>query len=209
MPDLSVDLTTVHAFEIFQYKGTLDYTVTAIGAEAEVGLERLGGTNRIAGVLSLTRVGTAELDFKAGAWKLDSAFSMAFFSSADLDAPLLKGALPGEYFGLLGFADGLPQRPRPAQYQIWNLDVFDPNDWNKNNIPDLTDPVAASVSLAVNGASLDLTVVAQAGITLNLEHTTNVNSASWDVVQTLTLMSPTNNLSLPLSADATGFYRMR
>jgi len=209
LPGFSVDITTVHAFEIFQYQGTFDYVLNATGAQARVSLGRVGGTDIIMGSMGLTRLSTVEIGFKAGVWTLDSTLTMSFFSSAGLDAPFLKGALPGGYFGLIGFRDGLPARPHPGQYQVWNVDLFDPNDWNKNRIPDLTDPVEARLSLAVHGAFLDLTVVAQAGISLNLERATSVSSASWEVLQTLTLTSATNTLTFPLRADSSGFYRVR
>jgi hypothetical protein len=214
IPDFSVDVTFTHLFEIYQYKGTLSYTNTDSGADASVAFARVDASGQtISGPLTLILTNSASLGYPAGTWT-SSGGSLVFGNSADYGVQIGTDAIPTHYTGSVVFQDGMPGAPAPGQYQLWRLDIFDPNDSNKNGIPDLSDrsgatTVTAALAVAVQNGSLQFTVSSKAGQQITIEQTSDLANPAWQPATNLTLSSDVQTVTLDLPTGPQVFYRAR
>ena len=213
IPDLGVDLGTTNSFEIYQYRGNLTYTATDKGVSASVELARLGASGEIRGPFPLFRTDLYDLNFPAGAWTNSDHAKLAFISSTTEGVSLSKGPLPTYYDGLISFRDGQPALGFGSGYEVWYLDLFDPNDANQNHIPDIVEPpidlTPPAISITSDSNSLNLQVVGHTGQFVFVDLTTSLSPPAWTNLSSFSLTNPVQNLSLTLPASTNGFYRAR
>ena len=211
--DLGVDLQTTNSFEIYQYRGNLSYTATPTGVSASVDLSRLGSDGRIQGPFPLIRTDLYDLDFPAGTWTNADHARLRFISSYGEGVTLSKGPLPTYYYGLISFTDGQPELGFGSGYEVWYLDLFDPNDANHNHIPDLVEPpidlTPPAISVSLASEKLNLEVVGHPGQLVFIDLTSTLSPLGWTNLSSFSLTNSTQVISLPIPVETQGFYRAR
>jgi hypothetical protein len=218
--DLAIrDLRFNHPFEIFEYQGNLTYTVSGTNINAAVDLTRQGAaTDKFTGPFHMTRRNTAELDRNESDWFGPADESFTVLSSTAIDGAellLTRGATGTNYYGSFYFRDGIPSTPFENEFDLWDVQIFDPNDANKNHIPDLSDepggvqPATPVAVLTVTGGQLKLKITAKAGQPIVVEQRSDLGASNWIQVDARTLTADTEEL--PLTPPGTGnlFYRVR
>jgi hypothetical protein len=135
--------TFSHTFEVFEYEGTLSYQRTGTNVVAQVQLERQGITHSLAGTWNLHVVDNDVLTQEGGAWVPDHPevrFDPTTLDGGSFSSEMTRGGLNTNYFGFMLYSKGSPVSPVAGDFALWEIDLFDGNDRNRNRIPDLTDP---------------------------------------------------------------------
>ena len=106
------------------------------------------------------------------------------------------------YFGTLSFYNGNPATTDTG-YPYWEISILDPNDWNGNGVPDLTDPTASAPSaplLAVAGYrnGLVITVSARVGAQVVIQGVPSLAHPAWSTVLTVTITNRAQAVVLPV-----------
>lgn len=208
-----IDLTFHHEFEIYQYKGTLSYTPSPTGDDAYVTLERLGAPGSIQGPLTLGITNATDVGFAAGAWTNESGLNLRFYSSEIIGVDILRGALPGEFYGEVAFVNGLPEYPFPYQFQVWDFDLFDPNDVNGNGVPDIADaglpqPLAVVTLESAGTNQWTLGVSGPIGVQVSLESATSLAAPHWMPLAYPVLTDGLTTVSIPPPATQPIYFRV-
>lgn len=197
-----------HTYEIIEYAGTLVYPPGAGTITGRVDLARAGRpaeTLRGPVVLRVTATNEFHVDESSLTNHLGQAVRVSV-GVADMDPDYAFS-----YFGALSLLDGDPATPE-VDYELFLLGVDDPNDWNGNGIPDLTDPRPAGgappvLALALAGPDgVRLTLTGEAGRTYGVEARAALGTGTWGALTNLTLTNATQSLDLPRS-PAGGFFR--
>jgi hypothetical protein len=211
VPGLGLDLPFTNEFEIYQYEGDLSYIATTTNVIASVNLGRLGAPGTIEGPFTLVRTDSVDLDYSAGKWTNSDNLKLPFESSASLGVSIAKGALPTYYYGLISFVDGLPELGFAFEYQEWYLDIFDPNDANRDGVPDIAEPpldlTPPALSLAVDKTSLSFTITGDPGQKIIIDHATMLTAPVWSTVAAVTMTNKTQTVTLKAPSFVRGFYR--
>lgn len=210
-------LTFSHTFEIYQYQGTLNYAVKGARVEATVDLSRQGRAGRFNGPFPMGRRSHAELEFSATNWTGPDGETYSVLGSTDTAEELLltRGATGTNYYGSFFFVDGVPSTPFPDEYDLWDVQILDPNDENGNHLPDLTDgtefipPAGLVVALKNTGGQLTLTVTAKTGLQIFVERRSVLDAADWVPVETRTLAADSEVVELGALTEIAQFYRAR
>jgi hypothetical protein len=102
-----------------------------------------------------------------------------------------------------------------AYYRSWTLIITDPNDADRDGIPDLSDdaslppPNPPVLSLKSTAAGLQLVILGDPGRTCSLEETSSLGQPSWGVVRTFSLTADPHVLNLPCDGAIPKFWRVR
>lgn len=188
-----------HTYEIIEYAGTLVYPP---------------GTGTITGRVDLVQVGHPAATLR-GPWVVEvtaaDAFNVGESSLTNHLGQTVRVSIgladrdpdyAFSYFGALSFFDGDPGTPE-VDYELFFMGVDDPNDWNGDGIPDLTDPPPAGgtapvLALALAGPeAVRLTLTGEAGRTYGVESRVGLGAGAWGAVTDLTLTNATQSLDLP------------
>ena len=145
LPDFSIeDLEFNHAFEIFQYTGTLAYDVSGTNITATINLPRMGvaGGTGFKGAFPMGRMDPATLARLATTWDGPGGMKYEPYDTFAVDGIEATVNYLGRnlYAGLVILADGDPSTPFTEEYDYLDLVIRDPNDTNQNGLPDLSDP---------------------------------------------------------------------
>ncbi len=204
-----------HSFEIIEYAGTLTYEPGTSQVRATLRVERAGdGTSILAGPLELTRDPEFPLDvLLIGESTLTNALGQLVpVSIGEMGRDPGAGGL---YFGGLALEDGDPATPE-IDYELFNLVVTDPNDADGDGIPDLTDepgdsppPGRPTLSIAVRGDEVELTVEGDPGVTFILESTDRISGGEWTSEFEIALEGPSAAVSIPRPQGGPRFWRLR
>lgn len=221
LPGLGYETVFQPEFEIYQYQGIFHYSPGPNFIPATVQFNRLGlpngVSNTIAGPVVLVRANDNELGFASSKWSArtpEGTNLLVVESSSAISTTIIRGAFPKTFEGLIPFDNGLPLIPSNGQYQyqLWYLNLFDPSDKNREGLPYLTTPVAPirpSLEMALGPCSLNLTVVALPGQTVNVMQADSPASTTWTPFLTLQLNETSQMISLPMPSDAGGFFRAK
>ncbi|HTH47981.1 MAG TPA: hypothetical protein VMB21_10750 [Candidatus Limnocylindria bacterium] len=211
-------MTFTHTFEIYQYEGKMTYAVHGANVDASVDLTRQGKAGKFTGPFPMGRRSHDVLERPETDWVgLNNEGYTVLASDALIDGELLltRGTTGTNYYGSFYFLDGVPSTPFQNEYDLWNVQILDPNDADGNHIPDLTDgtefvqPKGPMATLVFNGELLSLTVSAKSGQQVVVEQRSALDGADWEEVETRTLSSDSEEVSLPSATEDTHFYRVR
>lgn len=212
----SRQLTFVHAFEVLEYTGSINYTPGAESVTGEVDLSLTSDTpNWFRGPILFEKTEGAdrfnELTLESVLW------TNMFEQTVDLYIPttFLRGtAFPTNYQGLVELNDGDPNTFED-DYYTWALSINDANDSDGDGIPDFSDdpfsplPRRPQLSLAHTSTNLLLTIRGDVGSTCQILEANTITAVTWPVVMTIPLTNDPQTVSLPLPAGGMKFWRAR
>lgn len=190
-------------YAIVSHNGSLDYKRTADGGSGAVDLQKSGNASWHGSVqyvrASADRLNT--LTVQAGAWTngTDSFFFEETTLTRDLSHPTV-------YQGIL--------RSSSAAFGGWTLRIVDPNDSNRNGIPDLSDDLAVqpprrpSLELRKTGARLELLVSGDTGRTHEVQAATSLNATTWELATSLVLTNDPQVVEVSAPASGSKFWRV-
>jgi len=196
-----------HAFELLEYTGPLLYLPGSTAVTGDVDLTQSGApANRLRGPVQFVKVATNrfnELTLQPGVWTNAAAQSLVFTNHTFYrEAPWLTN-----YYGYVEFADGHPDTPE-EDYWLWLLSIDDPNDSDRDGVPNFSDDARRPVLALTRGSTnLLLTLSGDPGFTHRVQVTTNVLPANWQPVLWLTLTNDPQSVSLPLPPGSPRFWR--
>jgi hypothetical protein len=207
-------LLFTNRFEIFEYQGQLTYTVSGSNITAAVNLTRQGTADTYSGPFHMTRLDTAELAWTRNLWAGPSNQTYVVLPSTAIpgvELLLTRGATGTNYYGSIFFQDGIPATRFRDEYDVWDVEVIDPNDANHNGIPDLSDvPVSApTLALAWKDGRPALTVTAQAGAYVIVEQSADLVAPAWTQVDARTLTANAEELVFPAPSSGGSYFRAR
>ncbi|HEV2394390.1 MAG TPA: hypothetical protein VG146_18730 [Verrucomicrobiae bacterium] len=193
-----------HTFELVEYTGTLSYSPGSSSVAGSVLLGQTGGAAaQMQGEARLVKSDADPfnvLTLQAGSWSADSNASLDFSASILTRNP----SRPSWYTGQI--------LANSADYRSWTLTIQDVNDSDHDGIPDLSDALAQprppQLSLVCAGANLRLTIRGDIGHDHIIQQADSPNAITWTTLQTLTLASDPQDISIPLPASAPKFWRV-
>lgn len=202
-----------HNFEIIEYEGPFTYEPGDGPVTGQVELQRAGvDTARLTGPLVLTRVPTNRLSqFTIGESTLTNEVGQLVpVSLGDVER---DPDYAMDYFGAIAFLNGDPATPE-LDYELFFIGFEDPNDADADGIPDLTDdtrppPPPPHIAIARSGTDFQLSISGEAGVTYTLERASALDLDLWTEDQEVTLVETNHVLTLPASAAASRFWRLR
>ncbi len=208
-------LPFTHTFELLEYTGPLSYTP---------------GTNRVTGTVDLRQTGAPQnwfvgpvefaksaadpynqLELQAGAWTNALSEWLPFFKD---DSYQREVQWPTNYFGFLEFDDGDLSTPEWDFYD-WALSIDDVNDADQDGVPDfsddpgLTPPRAPAVGVSLTASSVVLSISGTVGRVHEIQEATSLSLKDWKPVQSVTLGSDPQTVSLTRPATGEKFWRVR
>jgi hypothetical protein len=205
----------VHAFEILEYTGPLNYTPDTNKVSGTLKLTQTGDTNnQLAGPIEYTKSPTNRFDeftLRHAVWT--NAFDQTFQISNDIDPFLRDLSLKTNYYGYVDIDDGNPGTSNP-DYLTWVLSIDDVNDSNGNGIPDFSDDPGGSVRrptvlLSLSNTNVTFTISSTVGRTVEIQESSSLSQTNWARV---TSFAPTNDpqvVPLPRPAEGTKFWRLQ
>lgn len=216
LPDYGIqDLVFSHAFEVFQYSGTLSYEVVGTNVTASVDLPRLGGGVGFKGAMPMGRLDARTLFRYGTTWKGPGGFDYGVLSTADIEGVEfpVDYITHGIYGGVVVLADGDPSTPFPNEFDYFDLIVEDPNDADGDTLPDLTDPSGAPpprVSFGVSGGVGVVRVSGPAGARATVESRRDLGGAGWAPVGEVVLdASGAGQVGVGVPLESAMFFRAR
>jgi hypothetical protein len=200
-------------FSILEYTGPLSYTPGSNTVSGNIAVTNTAdATQQIFGPIAFVKSATNRfnaLELQPGGWT-NAAMQSLTFTNADFQRRL---SWPTNYNGVVLFDDGDPSTPVP-DYQLWGLSIDDPNDANKNGIPDFSDdPLSALprrplLTLTRGATNLFLSISGDVGRTHQIQQTSSLTITNWQTVQTLTLTNDPQIVALPIPAGGAAFWRV-
>ncbi|HEY5915657.1 MAG TPA: hypothetical protein VJA21_34155 [Verrucomicrobiae bacterium] len=191
-------------FELLEYTGTLTYTPGASVVSGTINLTKTGDpTKTISGPLSFAKSAADpynNLTNQPGAWTGPPTYTNTFTThwfSRDVN-------WPSNYVGLIEFSDGLDFTYEA--YANWVLSITDLNDTDHDGIPDFSDdaqvvqPRAPRLSVARDSSGVQLTIAGDVGHVHAIQETTSLSSPNWQPVESVTLSSDPQTVTLALPA---------
>lgn len=180
-----------HTFELWEYRGTLEYRRNDSRIEVGLQVARVGGEGSLwrgsATLIPAPEDPLNQLVLLPGAWTNELDQLMVWSTNY-----LFRDERwPTNYSALFDFQDGNPVTPEP-DYLTWVWSVDDPNDSDGDGIPDLSDAVAAppvQIRLWVRRLPGELEVGVEGPLqrTCRLLQTTNLMTGPWVEVASVTL----------------------
>ena len=206
----------VHAFEIIEYTGPLNYTPDTNKVSGTLNLTQTGdSTSQLAGPIEFAKSPTNrfnKLGLRHEVWT--NASSETFKIRNDLDFFLRSPALKTNYNGFVDFEDGALGTFDP-DYLTWVLSIDDTNDSDNDGIPDFSDDPGSgtarppTVLLSLGNTNLSFSISSTVGRTVEIQETTSLSQSNWTTVSSF---APTNDpqvVPLPRPTEGTKFWRVR
>lgn len=202
-----------HTFELLEYRGTLSYTNRAGGIEGHVELGRTGRPEvHWTGPVRLLRspeTPTETLILFPGAWtnELDQ---LLWYPTNHL---FRDPRAATNYAGYFDFEDGEPATPEP-DYLAWIWTVTDPNDLDRDGIPDLSDdPGSAPDTLRLwirkVGDELELGVAGAPPGRCQVFETATLENPFWQPVLTVPLTNASQAVMRVRPGASSRFWRVQ
>ena len=202
----SYGVTFIHTFQIQEYSGVLKYSTSATNVTGTVALTNVtAATRNLAGAVLFEKASPDQLKLGPGTWTSETKKAVAFQGAAQLDR---NGS---DYFGIFIFNDG-DLSTSAEDYFIWLIKITDPNDANRNGIPDLSDePVARRPSLTISraGTNLLLSVSGEIGKAHQVEQTPALIPSNWTLATTLTPTNDPQVVRLTPPTNGVSFWRVK
>lgn len=201
-----------HSFELWEYRGTLQYEAAESSVSFSLQAERTESPPaRWEGHGSLVRAPSEpqnHLVLLPGSWTNQTGEAWSF-STNHL---FRMEHSPATYAAFFDFADGDPATTEP-DYFTWAWSVHDPNDSDQDGIPDLSDdPAEAQPSLRLwirrHGETLEIGVEGPPGAGCRLLTTTHLAEGPWEEILAVTLTNSTQLLLRRVPDEANRFWRV-
>ncbi len=195
LPDFGFQsLTFNHTFEIFQYRGILTYTRNGDAVTATVNLPRQGAAGAFTGSMPMTRLSNVELSRAPVTWKGPGNLDYELFGTDDLeDVPLPVSYVARNFYGgLIILADGDPSTPFPDEYDFFDVLIEDPNDTDKDGLPDLSDtlsvaPAQPTLAASFTPTAVQIEVTGTPGMPFVIESSPTLPATTWTTAGQVTL----------------------
>lgn len=205
--------TFTHPFELLEYTGPLNYTPGVSNVTGTVSLQRTGNdANTLDGSAFCVKVATNrfnQLDLQPGGWTNENQQVLLFpVNFLDRDP-----SYPTNYYGYFDFTDGEPNTAE-ADYYTWVISIDDLHDADQDGIPDFSDDPATTpprqpwLALSRGETNLWLTISGDTNRVHRIQETTNVLSANWQTIISLTQTNDPQVISLRLPASGVRFWRV-
>jgi hypothetical protein len=201
-----------HGFEIFEFKGKVDYAPGQTNVTGQVSLQQEGNPDsRIEGPIQFLKTPSDpanELDLMAGGWTNSVGQTLTYLDEA------FQRVMGTNYFGYITYEDGDPGTAE-QDYFLWNLLITDPNDRDHDAVPDFSDdppssnPRKPTLTLARGNGSLQLTIAGEVGRLHEIQQATHVAATNWVAVSSVTLTNDPQVVSLPVPSLTPAFYRVQ
>ena len=195
-----------HTFDLLQYSGTLDYTPGASNVSGSIQVTFNQGGAQMNGAAQFVKCLTNRFNLlilREGSWTRAGDLPLTFTNTMITRNP----SRPTIYQGVIQSSDG--------PYGSWTLWIQDPNDWNQNGIPDLSDdlqiatpPRRPTLSLACSATNLLLTIRGDVNHVHLIQEAFSPTSGAWTNAESLMLTSDPQVVSLPLPAGRAKFWRV-
>ena len=199
-------LVFTHQFELFEYDGKLNYTLSGTNVAGLVDLVQTNATtNTLKGPAAFTVVNTNQVELQIGGWTNAANETLTY------DVVESYGRQDNLYYGFVDFTDFDPSTPT-ADYRTWVMLITDPTDANGNGIPDLSDTApmrAPALSLRPATNELWLSLSGDIGRAYDIEATVTLTSPQWNKVTSITLTNDPQVVKLSWPTDPTRFWRGR
>src|SRR5437016_2107190 len=206
----------VHAFEIIEFTGPLNYTPDTNKVSGTLTLTQTGdSTSLLAGPIGFTKSLTNRFDkltLQHEVWT--NASADMFKISNDVDFFLRNLTLKTNYHGFVDFEDGAPSTSDP-DYLTWVLSIDDTNDSDNDGIPDFSDDPGPIVdrlpllSLSLGSTNLLLSIRPGLGNVYEVQRVDSLSQTNWTVVLSpLTVTNDPQTVLLPLPTNAAAFWRV-
>jgi hypothetical protein len=202
-------LRFTHNFEVIEFAGTYSYRPAETRIEGMVTLAQVGNPERTRhGPMPLIR---AELDPFNRLNILESAWTNQLGQTLTVTGGYLDRYPEFElqYYGPFSFDDG-DLRTGDWDYEFYYVGIEDPNDYNGDGIPDLTDPPferRPTLAIGGSGGAPLLSIAGEVGQTVRIQTTSNLSTTGWTDVQTVTLTNTSQSVPLPNPNAKTAFWR--
>jgi len=196
-------LTFNLAYEILEFAGTLTYSTAQTNVIGSIVLTN--ALRKLSGKVDLAKINPNLLGLRAGSWTNETGQTLTYFNSEELDR------FGSDYVDFFVFKDG-DLATGVDDYALWLLRINDPNDANRNGIPDLSDvPVPRAPQLAVTRSDqqLLLSVSGVIGKRHDIERVSALGGTNWTVAVSLTLTNDPQTVAVPVPANGNAFWRVR
>ncbi|MBI3415334.1 MAG: hypothetical protein HY043_08450 [Verrucomicrobia bacterium] len=221
---LKLDATFIIPFEILEYAGTFEYTPGNTTTEGSITFVRVSQPNlSLAGTVKFKKDAADLIDLLPGSWADAAGKAIPYqgYLSVSSQTALIQ-RLGSNYEGLIAFDDGTFSRTGPVfdlnrniQPIVWDLSIADPNDFDANGIPDLSDstlpplrPRRPYLSLSRSSNRLLFSLLGQVGQSYQIEQSLDLVQANWTTVLSVQLTNETQVFLWP-PPPANAFWRAR
>jgi hypothetical protein len=201
--------TFVHTFELLNYTGTLHYTPGTNVVAGSVDLHLISDPlTTLTGPVSIDKTNANQLHLEAGSWTNNAMLSFDYLGTYDGEYITRSGT---NYSGYFNAMDGNLDTAY-SDYTLWILLISDPNDTNKNGVPDLsdsTDTRLPSLKISRSGGQLQLSVSSTVGRVHQIESATALGGTNqWSSVTNITLATDPQTVILATPTNKTMFWRV-
>ena len=203
-----------HTFELLEYTGPLSYAPGTNQVTGTVDLRQTGAPqNRFVGPIAFAKSAADpynRLELQAGGWTNALGERLTFLK----DSYLREIKWPTNYFGFLEFDDGDLSTPELDFYD-WALSIDDVNDADQDGVPDFSDdpgaapPRAPTVGVSLTASAVVLSISGTVGRVHEIQEATSLSLKDWKPVQSVTLGSDPQTVSLTRPAAGEKFWRVR
>jgi hypothetical protein len=202
-------------FEIMEYKGSLTYAPATTNVSGSLKLVQTGNAASLMnGMVQFVKAPANrynELTLQAGAWTNQSQRFLSYVSHVINR----EESWPTNYYGYLEFDDD-SNLATPFPYAVWMLSIDDPNDTDRDGIPDFSDDPTAGASprrplleLIQNGTNLVITLHADVGHLHEIQRVPDLFSTNWLTAASLVLTNDPQSVLIPLPSEAASFWRVK
>ncbi|MBI4658797.1 MAG: hypothetical protein HY735_08140 [Verrucomicrobia bacterium] len=204
-------LTFTNSFEVQEFAGTLQYRNVAgeTNVSASVNLsQKAQPAVKLTGTAIFTKEGSGRLSVQPGVWRNQEARNFTYQSIDELERAGSKFTAP--FF----FRDG-DLSTAVEDFVSWTLRISDPNDANRNAIPDLADEggnrLPPLLSLNRSGTNLLLSISGEIGKLHQVETIAALELRNWSLVTSVTLTNDPQTVVLraPTNRSRTAFWRVK
>jgi hypothetical protein len=203
-----------HTFEVAEYSGLLSYTPGADRVVGSVDLHQIGAPVSIfAGPVEFLKAPTDphnQLELQAGAWTNTAGERLTFLPDTYWRSLLWLT----NYYGYLEFDDGDLSTFEPDYYD-WALSINDAHDRDQDGIPDFSDdtgsipPRAPTLAVSLAPSTVVFSVSGTVGWVHEIQAATSLALQDWTAVQSITLSSDPQSVSLSRPEVGARFWRVR
>jgi hypothetical protein len=201
--------TFVHTFELLNYTGTLHYTPGTNVVAGSVDLHLISDPlATLTGPVSIDKTNANQLHLEAGSWTNNAALNFDYLATYDGEYISRTGT---NYMGFFDAVDGNLDTAN-VDYTLWVMLVSDPNDVNKNGVPDLsdsTDTRLPSLKITRSAGQLQLAISSTVGRVHQIETINALGGTNqWSAVTNITLATDPQTVILESSTNKTRFWRV-